>query len=324
VFSHPSESGGFRLRYGRARNHGFATAGVHPATMHLVDDFLATGTQIKGVVPVDSIEGPTVRLANGDVRRIDDPQEALAVRNGVEEILDLGEYLVNYGEFVENNHPLAPAAYAVEWWVQEFGDAGADVRALRDDPTVSLDDPTPEEALAWADDYDAPLHPAYTYLWHDITVDEFEQLAAAVADGEVTGDVLVVEGVEPVAVPAVAPPTGDRRRAPPELGPASGVGTDVRRRGQRDPSGQRRRTVPGPGACPHPGWQPDGPPGKIRVPGAVAGGPHPLPNRGGWREPTLCRGGGPHPHGRGSGGDRGPGRGTRVSRLRGAHVRTPV
>ncbi|MEF8774434.1 MAG: DNA polymerase II large subunit, partial [Halobacteriales archaeon] len=74
VLSHPSEAGGFRLRYGRARNHGFATAGVHPATMHLVDDFLATGTQIKterpgkaaGVVPVDSIEGPTVRLANGE------------------------------------------------------------------------------------------------------------------------------------------------------------------------------------------------------------------------------------------------------------------
>ncbi|MFB6084328.1 MAG: DNA polymerase II, large subunit DP2, partial [Halorientalis sp.] len=119
VFTHPSEPGGFRLRYGRARNHGFATAGVHPATMHLVDDFLATGTQIKterpgkaaGVVPVDTIEGPTVRLANGDVRRIDDPEAALEVRNGVEEILDLGEYLVNYGEFVENNHPLAPASY---------------------------------------------------------------------------------------------------------------------------------------------------------------------------------------------------------------------
>ncbi|MFB6354427.1 MAG: hypothetical protein ABEJ92_10120, partial [Halobacteriales archaeon] len=31
VFAHPSEPGGFRLRYGRARNHGFATAGVHPA-----------------------------------------------------------------------------------------------------------------------------------------------------------------------------------------------------------------------------------------------------------------------------------------------------
>ncbi len=192
VFSHPSEAGGFRLRYGRARNHGHATAGVHPATMHLVDDFLAPGTQIKterpgkaaGVVPVDSIEGPTVRLANGAVRRIDDSEEALAVRNGVERILDLGEYLVNYGEFVENNHPLAPAGYAVEWWVQEFDDAGAPVQAMRDDPAVDLSDPSAAEALSWADEYDAPLHPAYTYLWHDVSVEAVETLATAIESCE--------------------------------------------------------------------------------------------------------------------------------------------
>ena len=193
VFGHPSASGGFRLRYGRARNHGFATAGVHPATMHLVDDFLATGTQIKterpgkaaGVVPVDSIEGPTVRLANGDVRRISDPEEALAVRNGVEEILDLGEYLVNVGEFVENNHPLAPASYVFEWWIQAFEAAGAPVQALGDDPAVDLAEPTPVEAHEWATAYDCPLHPAYTYLWHDVSVDEFVGLADAVEDGRV-------------------------------------------------------------------------------------------------------------------------------------------
>jgi DNA polymerase II large subunit len=206
VFGHPSESGGFRLRYGRARNHGFATAGVHPATMHLVDDFLATGTQIKterpgkaaGVVPVDSIEGPTVRLANGDVRRIDDPAEALEVRNGVEKILDLGEYLVNYGEFVENNHPLAPASYTVEWWIQEFAAADGDVQAMRDSPHVDPADPTPEEALEWATEYDCPLHPKFTYLWHDISVAAFETLAAAVANGEVVaGDGGAVEGAIP-------------------------------------------------------------------------------------------------------------------------------
>ena len=193
VFGHPSASGGFRLRYGRARNHGFATAGVHPATMHLVDDFLATGTQIKterpgkaaGVVPVDSIEGPTVRLANGDVRRIDDPAEALAVRNGVEEILDLGEYLVNVGEFVENNHPLAPASYVTEWWIQEFAAAGGPRQALEDDPAVDLEAPTPQEAHEWATAYDCPLHPEYTYLWHDVSVDQFVGLAAAVEDGQV-------------------------------------------------------------------------------------------------------------------------------------------
>jgi DNA polymerase II large subunit len=161
--------------------------------MHLVDDFLATGTQIKterpgkaaGVVPVDTIEGPTVRLANGDVRRIDDVGEARAVGNGVEKILDLGEYLVNYGEFVENNHPLAPAGYAVEWWIQEFEAAGAPVQAMRDDVAVDLDHPTPEQALSWAEEYDAPLHPEYTYLYHDVSVDALDTLADALEDGEV-------------------------------------------------------------------------------------------------------------------------------------------
>ena len=206
VFGHPSEAGGFRLRYGRARNLGFATAGVHPATMHIIDDFLATGTQIKterpgkaaGVIPVDSIEGPTVRLATGEVRRIDDPEEALELRNGVEKILDLGEYLVNYGEFVENNHPLAPAAYAPEWWIQEFDDAGADVQALEDDPRVDLENPSAAEAIEWATEYDCPLHPTYTYLWHDISVDGFEALAAAVADAETDDGHLVVERTESI------------------------------------------------------------------------------------------------------------------------------
>ena len=204
VFTHPSEPGGFRLRYGRARNHGFATGGVHPATMRVVDDFLAAGTQIKterpgkahGVVPVDSIAGPTVKLANGEVRRIDDPEEVLAVRNGIARILDLGEYLVNYGEFVENNHPLAPAAYAFEWWVQEFEAAGADVQALADDPNVDLERPSVEAALEWATEYDCPLHPAYTYLWHDLDVERFVALAEAVADGEIVEGVLAIERTE--------------------------------------------------------------------------------------------------------------------------------
>jgi DNA polymerase II large subunit len=224
VFGHPSRAGGFRLRYGRARNHGFATAGVHPATMHVLDDFLATGTQIKterpgkagGVVPVDSIEGPTVKLANGDVRRIDDPAEALELRNGIVDILDAGEYLVNYGEFVENNHPLAPASYVVEWWEQDLAAAGADLQALRDDPHVDLEDPSADEALAWAEEYDAPLHPKYTPLWHDVSVERFDALATAASEGRFVeadgaalspdgpaaggddGDALVVERTETV------------------------------------------------------------------------------------------------------------------------------
>jgi len=218
VFSHPSETGGFRLRYGRARNHGHATAGVHPATMHLVDDFLAAGTQIKterpgkaaGVVPVDTIEGPTVRLANGDVRRIDDAEEALEIRNGVERILDLGEYLVNYGEFVENNHPLAPASYVHEWWIQEFEATAAPVQALRDSTDTDLAAPTPAQALSWAEEYDAPLHPAYTYLWHDLCVDEVTALARAIDDAERTA----ADGATRTGDAAGGPGDGDQLLLP--------------------------------------------------------------------------------------------------------------
>lgn len=70
VFSHPSRPGGFRLRYGRSRNTSFASAGISPASMVLLDDFITNGTQLKVERPgkaaamsaVDSIEGPTVRL----------------------------------------------------------------------------------------------------------------------------------------------------------------------------------------------------------------------------------------------------------------------
>ena len=99
VFSYPMRKGGFRLRYGRSRNTGFAAAGINPATMHILGDFLAVGTQMKierpgkaaGIVPVDTIEGPTVRLKNGDVLRIDDAETARVLAPDVERILDTGE-----------------------------------------------------------------------------------------------------------------------------------------------------------------------------------------------------------------------------------------
>ena len=207
VVAHPSRPGGFRLRYGRARNHGLATAGVHPATMHLLDDFLAPGTQLKterpgkaaGVVPVDTIEGPTVMLHDGSVRRLEDPVEAKELRNGVAEILDIGEYLVNVGEFVENNHRLVPGAYDTQRWRLEMAEAGADVQALADDPEVSLTTPGPERAVGWAQRYDAPIHPHYTYLYHDATIDELGSLAAAIETGHRSEDGLLLSDTTEIA-----------------------------------------------------------------------------------------------------------------------------
>ncbi|WP_148688273.1 DNA polymerase II large subunit [Methanopyrus sp. SNP6] len=132
LLSHPSAKGGFRLRYGRARNTGFAAVGIHPSLMYVTKGFIVIGTQLKVerpgkaacVLPVTEIEPPVVRLRDGSVVRLDDPKKAkeLVEKDEIEEILDLGEMLVAVGEFIENNHPLVPPAYCPEWWVKEVPD----------------------------------------------------------------------------------------------------------------------------------------------------------------------------------------------------------
>ncbi len=196
VFSHPSRPGGFRLRYGRCRNTGLAAAGINPASMILLGEFMAAGTQIKveqpgkaaAVAPVSSIEGPTVRLLNGDVVRFDQPEDILswmpsspkdpkqisiALKAHVSEILDLGEILISYGEFLENNRPLAPASYTFEWWAAELKNAGGDPSDFEKISGV--------DAIAISRKYGIPLHPSHTYFWHDLKPEEFEHLAAIIS-----------------------------------------------------------------------------------------------------------------------------------------------
>ncbi len=203
VFSYPMRKGGFRLRYGRSRNTGFAAAGMHPATLYVLGEFLATGTQMKterpgkacGVVPVDSIEGPTVRLQNGDVLRIDDEATAQRLAAGIEKILDVGEILISYGEFLENNHPLVPAGYCGEWWQLDAGDG---VKPPEDEP----------EALEYARK-GGYLYPAWTWFWDDITTDRIRALAEHVStqgtvkeDGlHLPNDPAIKESLETILIP---------------------------------------------------------------------------------------------------------------------------
>ncbi len=187
VFSYPMRKGGFRLRYGRSRNTGFAAAGLHPATLYILGEFLAVGTQMKterpgkacGVVPVDSIEGPTVRLQNGDVFRIDDEATAKKLGPEIEKILDVGEILVSFGEFLENNHPLIPSGYCEEWWLLEVN-AGTKPPKNEEEAVT----------LARTGEY---LHPAYTWFWDDLSVDQILILADAVTrQGKLVEDFLQI------------------------------------------------------------------------------------------------------------------------------------
>jgi len=189
VFSHPSRPGGFRLRYGRSRNTGLAAAGFSPASMTILGEFIAAGTQVKveqpgkavAASPVSTIEGPTIRLKNGDLVRADTKEETLQYADQIAKIIDVGEILICYGDFLENNRPLAPSSYCFEWWSKEFKKAGGD--------PVGLEEIGGKEAIEISQEFGIPLHPKHTFLWHDISAEEYSTLAKIVSsEGEMRYD----------------------------------------------------------------------------------------------------------------------------------------
>jgi DNA polymerase II large subunit len=209
VFSFPSRAGGFRLRYGRARNTGLAALGVHPATMLVVQRFIAAGTQLRvegpgkaGVVlPVDSIETPVVRLKDGSVVHVTMKNFDI-IKDRIDRILFLGDILVSFGDFLYNNKALYPSGITEEWWAQELrlavqthfngnlheaaskiGLSEALLTDLLDNEVCS--DLSAHDALAISSSFNVPIHPHYTYFWNLISPDEFAQLRSWLFHSEV-------------------------------------------------------------------------------------------------------------------------------------------
>ncbi len=196
ILSFPSRTGGFRLRYGRARNTGLAAVGVHPLTMRILKNFIAGGTQLKietpgksGVVlPVDSIETPIVRLDDGSVVRVSS-ENIDQVQDRIERILFLGDLLVSFGDFLYNNKALLPSGYTEEWWSEEVSSSiskifNGDLRLAASSIGISegrlksmLEDPfkvKPDirEALSICKVLRVPLHPRFTFFWRNISCEE--------------------------------------------------------------------------------------------------------------------------------------------------------
>ena len=117
VLSMSKKIGGFRLRYGRCYNTGLATIGIHPVVPILLNHAIVVGTQIKIDVPgkassialVDTIEPPVVRLDNGNVIQVSTVEQAAYIRPNIDRILYMGDILISYGDFLENNAQLAPS-----------------------------------------------------------------------------------------------------------------------------------------------------------------------------------------------------------------------
>jgi DNA polymerase II large subunit len=128
VLTFPMRKGGLRLRYGRCRTSGFASTSISRETLQILDNFIAVGTQLKTERPgkatvisaVDNLETPIVRLKNGDVVNLKNDDLINEYRNEIEEILHLGDILISFGEFSENNQNLVPNGYCEEEWALEL------------------------------------------------------------------------------------------------------------------------------------------------------------------------------------------------------------
>jgi DNA polymerase II large subunit len=226
IFSFPSRPGGFRLRYGRARNTGLAAVGIHPATMLVVERFLAAGTQMRlelpgkgGVtVPVDTLERPVVLLKDGSVVRVS-LENFNRIKNKIVKILFLGDILISFGDFLYTSKTLSPSGYVEEWWVEDLriaiaekfeGDlakAAESVKISEERLTAFLEDPfdqkpSAKEAIMLSLQLNVPLHPAFTFFWSNLSsIQEVEMLRKWLSDAEVT----LEDGVASKIVGAIEP-----------------------------------------------------------------------------------------------------------------------
>jgi DNA polymerase II large subunit len=214
VFSHPSRKGGFRLRYGRARSGGLASTAINPASMYLLDSFIAVGTQLKterpgkGTIgtPCNTIDGPIVLMQNGDLVQIKDTKNLK--KRDIKQIIDLGEILIPFGEFIENNSLLPDSSYVYEWWIQDLqkkiGGLPKDysyknvqeaeektIKKIKKEfnRDINLEKPSWTDVVDISKKYDVPLHPYYNLFWHDISVEELVLLSNFVKEnGKISKD----------------------------------------------------------------------------------------------------------------------------------------
>ena len=196
VLSMTKRVGGFRLRYGRCYNTGFATVGIHSTIPILLNHAVVVGTQIKTDVPgkaatialVDTIEPPLVRLTDGSVVQVSTAEEARKILPRIEKILYLGDILISYGDFLENNARLLPASYVEEIWALELHSklltsssnyspttseailSAERLIQLSNEPFAIV--PTVKEAFEISKRFNIPLYPKYSFYWDSISIDE--------------------------------------------------------------------------------------------------------------------------------------------------------
>ncbi len=214
IITYPLGVGGLRLRYGRSRMTGFSATGMNPATLIILNKFIAIGTQLKierpgkatTVTICEVLEGPIVRLHDGSVRKLSTEEEAKTYTSQVAEVIFLGDILINYGDFSENGQSLVPAGYCPEWWSLEVeksyqrlvasGHSEKILPALDcaekrlsqfiSDPFHFI--PSWEEALRISQFLEVPLHPEYTFYFKLVSAEDLKSLFQWFQEGKIKQD----------------------------------------------------------------------------------------------------------------------------------------
>ncbi len=218
VISYPLASGGFRLRYGRSRVSGFSAASIHPSTMVVLLDYIATGTQLKverpgkaaSISSCDTLEPPIVKLDDESVVKLSSEALAKKLKSKIKEVLYLGDILLSYGDFLDRGHKLVPVGYCPEWFVLELKE-GFDKKSInyRDENTLKdfcmknnisfdklkalLKDPLKniiscKDSILLAELLSIPIHPEYTFYWTQISKEGFLSLVDSFTKSKIIFD----------------------------------------------------------------------------------------------------------------------------------------
>lgn len=204
VYGHPSRSGAFRFRYGRSRVAGFSAASIHPATMGISNGFLAIGTQLKIekptkgciVTPCDEIDGPIVKLFNGDVQKLKTLEQAKKIYSEVEEIIYFGDILFPLSDVINRNYDLIKAGYVEEWWELDLKkainhDTGKGKLVDKYNVDINL-------AIELSREAKIPLHPEHIFYWTQIDKPSFLELIKYLKHGILDDNKLVLPYADPL------------------------------------------------------------------------------------------------------------------------------
>lgn len=195
VLSYPFREGGFRLRYGKARNTGLMAKAINPATMYVLDEFIAVGTHGRierpgkslQYFPCSTIDGPIVRLKNKDVVAIDYIEDAKKYNGQIDKILFVGDMLITVGDFRKTGHPLIKAGYVEEEWLSEIEYLFRTEKVSRNVFEICkgfFQKPDPYTAIALSLKYNLPLFPKYIFYYDLLNHEELKILIRCVRNAD--------------------------------------------------------------------------------------------------------------------------------------------